>query len=210
MLALLGLIFAFCYSTNALTAVQQRALLNESDFFFDLFNSPPELGNGGGEIRRAFVTQFPALEGQGLGYTHFILEPCGVNLPHVHPRATELLFVIDATQLRTILVEENCGQAHCREISSDLKTGQVTFFPQGLIHMEQNLGCENATFISALNSEDPGVNTVTLRLFDVSDDEALATSFNLTTDQIQTVRNGLPPAPAKGRAECLQRCGLCG
>jgi len=205
---LLSVVLILCSSVNALTALQQRALLNVSDFVFDLFNATPELGNGGGEIRRAFVTQFPALAGQGLSYSHFILEPCGVNLPHVHPRATELLFVIGATQLRTIFLEENCGQTHCRDVQNDLRTGQVTFFPQGLIHLEQNLGCQNATFLSALNSEDPGVNTVTLRLFDDTDDESLATSFNLTTAQIQTVRNGLPPAPTKGRAECLQRCGL--
>ena len=37
-----------------------------------------------------------------------------------------------------------------------MTSGQVAVFPLGYIHYEQNLACTPASFISALNSEDPG------------------------------------------------------
>jgi hypothetical protein len=38
-----------------------------------------------------------------------------------------------------------------------LYAGDVALFPRGLLHFEQNLGNTNCTFISALNSQNPGV-----------------------------------------------------
>jgi hypothetical protein len=35
----------------------------------------------------------PVLQGEGVAFTLFKLDPCSINLPHTHPRATELLFV---------------------------------------------------------------------------------------------------------------------
>jgi len=61
-------------------------------------------------------------------------------------------------------------------------------------------------FISALNSEDPGVNTVTLRLFDVESDSALAQILGLTVAQVAAMRAGVPQGPTAGLPECLSRC----
>ncbi len=40
------------------------------------------------------------LKGEGVSHTLFNLAPCGINPPHTHPRATEILFVIDADVLQ--------------------------------------------------------------------------------------------------------------
>lgn len=40
---------------------------------------------------------------------------------------------------------------------NNVTTGQVSIFPQGYIHFQQNLGCKPAKFIAALSSEDPGL-----------------------------------------------------
>jgi len=37
-----------------------------------------------------------------------------------------------------------------------IRPGDSTLFPRGLLHFEINLGRENATYISALNSQNPG------------------------------------------------------
>jgi len=194
------------------TAVMKRAQFNDSiDFVFNLSTSVPEVG-GGGTIRRANGATFPALDGNGISYSLFDLKPCGINLPHVHPRATELLYVINGTgPLRTWFVEENTvGSLHSRDVLNNLQPGQVTFFPQGLIHFEQNMGCDDIFFISALNSEDPGVNTVTLRLFDVESDAALAQILGLTVAQVAAMRAGVPQGPTAGLPECLSRCNTNG
>jgi hypothetical protein len=44
------------------------------------------------------------------------------------------------------------GNAHLDII----RPGDSTLFPRGLLHFEINLGTENATYISALNSQNPG------------------------------------------------------
>ncbi|CAM6054393.1 unnamed protein product [Sphagnum tenellum] len=128
--------------------------------------------------------------GQGISYTLFNLEPCGINLPHVHPRATELLYLISGDNLQCAFAEENGG----RTIVNSLNEGQ-------------NLGCKPVTFISALNSEDPGVVTISSRAFTLPS-EALQATYALSADKIEIIKKGIPSGPAKGRMECLKRCNL--
>ena len=76
----------------------------------------------------------------------------------------QMLYTIEGNQLRVAFVEENGGEG---AVVNDLSQGDVAFFPQGLIHYQQNLDCEPATFLAALNSEDPGVVTITTRFFEL-------------------------------------------
>ena len=75
-----------------------------------------------------------------------------------------MLYTIEGNQLRVAFVEENGGEG---AVVNDLREGDVAFFPQGLIHYQQNLDCYPATFLAALNSEDPGVVTITTRFFEL-------------------------------------------
>jgi hypothetical protein len=68
------------------------------------------------------IDNFPSLADEGLSFSLYTIEPCGVNLPHVHPRASELLYLISGGFLRTGFVEENGG----RTIVNDIKAGQVS------------------------------------------------------------------------------------
>ena len=84
-----------CISTRVsfgITGVDLLANFRTSDFVFDLLRSNPAR-NGNNTIRQLSVSQFPVLAYMGISYTLFELAPCGINLPHVHPRATELLYV---------------------------------------------------------------------------------------------------------------------
>lgn len=86
-----------------------------------------------------------------------------------------------------------------------MKAGQVTVFPQGLIHYQQNLGCEPVDYISGLNNEDPGVVTLPERFFQLPF-EAVASSLGTSDAETLSIRAGLPANPAEGRSECLKRC----
>ena len=57
------------------------------------FNKANATKSGNNSINQISVLQFPTLDRMGVAYTLFELAPCGINLPHVHPRATELLYV---------------------------------------------------------------------------------------------------------------------
>lgn len=76
---------------------------------------------------------------------------------------TQMLYVIKGT-MRAAFVEENGGEG---AVINDLEQGDVMFFPQGLIHYQQNLDCEPAAFIAALNHEDPGAVAIMTIFFDL-------------------------------------------
>ena len=84
---------------------------------------------------------------------------------------------------------------------------KVVVFPEGLIHYQQNLDCQPARYISALNSEDPGVLTVSNRLFTFPL-EALTATFDLSPYIVQHIKRNLPENIAAGRKECLIRCKM--
>ena len=184
------------------TALQDRQKFKNTDFVFDLAGSKPNVVGKGGSGRRASISEMPSLEGIGISSVLFHIEACGINLPHIHPRATELFYVVEG-QFQTGFLEENDG----RLILNNLVQGQTTFFPRGLVHFEQNLGCSEATFLSAFNHEDPGVVTIPNRLFDIPI-QALTSSFNSTEDTINALKARLVSNPAYGVGECLKRCGL--
>jgi hypothetical protein len=68
-----------------------------------------------------------------------------------------------------------------------------------------NLDCKTAKYISVLNNEDPGVLTISNRLFELPV-EALSATFDLPMNEINAIKDRLPSTIAKGRQECLSRC----
>jgi hypothetical protein len=87
-----------------------------------------------------------------------------------------------------------------------IRTGETTFFPSGLIHYQQNLSCESVTYITALNSEDPGVVATTQ--FFALPKEAIVASLNQPESTVNMLIAGLPEGPAEGREKCMKKCGL--
>eukprot|EP00904_Undaria_pinnatifida_P006376 jgi/Undpi1/2869/HiC_scaffold_14.g06246.m1 len=186
------------------TAQQQISLFHPEDFAFSLGGPEPSNLVDNFQLRGVNVNQLPALDDQGISMALVNLGPCAINLPHVHPRATEMLYTIEGRELRVAFVEENGGEG---AVVNDLVAGDVAFFPQGLIHYQQNLDCYPATFLAALNSEDPGVVTITTRFFELPS-EAIQASLNLDDPTLKALIASLPQAPALAQRECLQRCGL--
>ena len=82
---ILAVLLTFCQGSTA-TKLYERQWFNESDFVYDLKNSKVESDGNGGTIQPVTVEQMPSLKDEGLSYTLFTLEACGINLPHVHPR----------------------------------------------------------------------------------------------------------------------------
>jgi hypothetical protein len=64
------------------------------------------------------------------------MEGCGMNIPHTHPRATEINIAINGT-LRTGMLAENGA----RFVFNDVPAGSAAVFPKGAIHFEMNLEC---------------------------------------------------------------------
>lgn len=69
------------------------------------------------------------------------LGPCGMNTPHTHPRATEMLYVVNGT-LSSGMIAENGA----RFVFNTLEAGSAMLFPKGSIHFQQNEGCGKCMF----------------------------------------------------------------
>ena len=92
------------------TRLDFRRQFQSQDFVFDLLGSPNVASGTGGEQQIVFVKNMPALSGLGLTAGINTIEPCGINLPHSHPRADELLYLIEGDYLQTGFIEENDGR----------------------------------------------------------------------------------------------------
>ncbi|MBA0832892.1 hypothetical protein Goarm_017248, partial [Gossypium armourianum] len=85
----------------------------------------------------------------------------GLNPPHTHPRAIEILVVLEGT-LYVGFVTSNPDN---RLVSKVLYPGDVFVFPIGLIHFQQNVGKTNAVAFANLSSQNPGVITIANAVF---------------------------------------------
>ena len=197
----LSILSVCAYSANASTRAT-RCYIEPEQFIFDL-NSSTGSTSTGWQVQPADEETWPSLISEGLAFSLFHLKPCGMNQPHNHPRASEIQYVIKGSNITVSFVEENGG----RVITNVVDVGKVSLFPQGLIHFQQNLGCEEAILLSALNAENPGVLTISpqLALFPRG---PIATHFGLSVGRANTLFNGVTrnPAPLGGTQECIDRC----
>ena len=195
---------------TAASAVDRLRLLNNStDHVFDFNNLPSKsaitTGNGG-EIVRAFRKVFPALTGNGVSMTVGFIGPCGFNTPHTHPRSAEVNIIVEG-ELGSEFVLENGAPV----IRNRLSKYQMTVFPQGAIHTEFNPNCDNAVFVAGFASEDPGLQQVAQRLFDLDDDLLQAefgNEFIFPGEDIDQFRAMIPENVANGVESCLTKCGI--
>ncbi|GMN53157.1 hypothetical protein TIFTF001_022294 [Ficus carica] len=106
------------------------------------------------------ASDFAGLNTLGLSIARTDIEIDGLVTPHSHPRASEMLYVVKGTVLAGFIdTKSNVFQ-------NVLKEGDVTVFPRGLLHYCFNLGFDDATAFSVLNSQNPGVVSIGGALFE--------------------------------------------
>ncbi|GJM85038.1 hypothetical protein PR202_ga00766 [Eleusine coracana subsp. coracana] len=162
------------------------------DFVFSGFHIAGNTTNKqGSAVTAANVAQVPGLNTMGISMARIDFAPKGLNPPHIHPRATEILTVLEGS-LYVGFITSNPGS---RLISKVLTKGDVFVFPKALVHFQFNYGTENAVAIAALSSQNPGVITVANAVFGSKpslSDDILAKAFQVdkkTVDWIQAQFN---------------------
>ncbi|XP_034706828.1 germin-like protein subfamily 1 member 17 [Vitis riparia] len=132
------------------------------DFFSSGLDKP---GNTSNQVRSNVTTvnvdKIKGLNTLGISIVRIDYEPYGQNPPHTHPRATEILTVLEGT----LYVGFVTSNPENRLISKVLNKGDVFVFPIGLIHFQFNVGHTNAVAIAGLNSQNPGVITIAKAVF---------------------------------------------
>ncbi|KMZ73730.1 putative germin-like protein 2-1 [Zostera marina] len=163
--------------------------VSEKDFFFSgLDKAGNSKSRVGSIVTPVNVEQIPGLNTLGISLVRIDFQPGGLNPPHTHPRATELLTVLEGT-LGVGFVTSNTEN---RLISKILKKGDVFVFPIGLIHFQINLGNKPAVAITGLSSQNPGVITIANALFGSKppiDINVLAKAFSLEKDVVEYLQD---------------------
>ena len=113
-------------------------------------------------VTLASVATFPGLNTQGLSIARIDFPPNGgLNPPHVHPRATEVLLLAQGT-LTVGFISTNNNPL----FQATLYAGDLFVFPRGLPHFQINPDEKTpALAISELNSQNPGVSQLAAALF---------------------------------------------
>ncbi|KAG6518950.1 putative germin-like protein 2-2 [Zingiber officinale] len=152
------------------------------DFFRSGLDRPGDTNNYlRSNVTPVNVNQIPGLNTLGISLVRIDYGPNGLNPPHTHPRATEILAVIEG-ELYVGFVTSNLNGGGNRLFTKNLRKGDVFVFPEGLIHFQFNTGKTNAIAFAGLSSQNPGVITIANAVFGsqppISDD-VLAKAFQV-------------------------------
>ncbi|KAG9190175.1 hypothetical protein G6011_08263 [Alternaria panax] len=198
-------------SGNDIELVNEDDLRKATVFTFDR-NSTPPAGSLGGVAVAANVGNFPILTNLGISTTVGFLGPCGINSPHVHPRATEFLTLVEGERLEFGYVLENAlvGPMKNPEIAGFLNKFDGTVFPQGSIHYQFNNNCQPATFVATLNSEDPGTSQIAQNFFALNPQvvDATLNATQINGLDIDKFAKTLPANLVQDVKVCLATCDL--
>ncbi|KAL7003063.1 hypothetical protein U1Q18_004221 [Sarracenia purpurea var. burkii] len=137
-------------------------LATADDFFFSGLLAPRNTSNPlGSNVTAVNVVQIPGLNTLGISLARIDFAPNGLNPPHTHPRATEILVVLEGS-LYVGFVTSNPENNLFTKV---LYPGDVFVFPVGLIHFQLNVGNTSAVAIASLSSQNPGVITIANAVF---------------------------------------------
>ncbi|XP_044512160.1 germin-like protein subfamily 1 member 13 [Mangifera indica] len=159
-------------------------LAKAEDFFFSV-KMPGNTDNSlGSNVTAVTVDQIPGLNTLGISAARLDFAPYGEVPPHTHPRATEILVVLEGT----LFVGFITSDPNHTLISKVLNQGDVFVFPIGLIHFQVNIGKTNAIAFSGLSSQNPGVITIANTVFGSNppiNPDFLAEAFQLDVNVVK-------------------------
>lgn len=136
---------------------KESEVVTADDFFFSGLHKVGNTSNPvGSKVTPVNVVQIPGLNTLGISLARIDYAPLGINPPHTHPRATEILTVLEGT-LHVGFVTSNTEN---RLFTKVLQKGDVFVFPVGLVHFQHNIGHGPAVALAALSSQNPGVITI--------------------------------------------------
>jgi quercetin dioxygenase-like cupin family protein len=166
------------------------ALVNGTDFMSTLLATPGNTNNPlGSMVTAAAAGQFPGINTLGISMARLDFAKGGLVPPHTHPRATEIIFVVEGSLL--------VGFVSTNEtlFATTLQKGDVFVFPRGLLHFEFNVCDGTATAIAALNSQNPGTQIQAVALFNSGISEAvLEKAFGLGEKAVQKIEYAVEAA----------------
>ncbi len=114
---------------------------------FKLSDLPEERYGDAGELKLITQSDFPILRGLSIFWVN--LDSDGIALPHWHPNADELVFVLSGKGRMSVVSPNN-------EIETkEFEKGNLLFFPRGYFHYFESIGDEKVQVLAIFNNELP-------------------------------------------------------
>ncbi|XAR64655.1 hypothetical protein NMG60_11008414 [Bertholletia excelsa] len=162
------------------------------DFIFSGIKSAGNFSDTGLSSIPVNPTTFPGLNTLGMSFARADLKVGGINAPHFHPRATEMVYVVEGKVYSGFVDSSN------RVFARVIEKGEVMVFPRGLVHFQMNVGKSTATILGSFNSQNPGMQKIPSAIFGSGiNDELLEKAFGLTPKQIGVIRRRFLPKRVK-------------
>ena len=163
------------------------------DFAFKAGLNAPGTFNAkqGSSVKAVNSGNFKALNTLGISLARIDFAPYGQNPPHTHPRASEVLTMLEGT-LYVGFVTSNLQPSGNKLFAKTLYPGDVFVFPQGLIHFQFNVGAQPAVAIAALSSQNPGTVTIANAVFGSNPPisvDVLTKAFQLNKDTVSYLQS---------------------
>ncbi|KAM3377817.1 germin-like protein subfamily 1 member 17 [Capsicum galapagoense] len=164
----------FCKNPKIVTA---------EDFFRPGLNVAGDTSNPvGSAVTAVNVNNLAGLNTLGISFARIDYAPYGLNPPHTHPRASEILVVLEGTLYVGFVLSNPGPNLKNKLLTKILQPGDVFVFPIGLIHFQLNVGKTNAVAFAGLSSQNPGVITIANAVFGSDppiNDNLLAKAFQV-------------------------------
>ena len=165
--------------------------VSAEDFFFvGLAKTGLTNNTFGSLVTAANVQKIPGLNTLGVSMSRIDYAPGGLNPPHTHPRATEMVFVLEGQLDVGFITTANVL------ISKTIKVGETFVFPKGLVHFQKNNGQVPAAVIAAFNSQLPGTQSIAATLFSAQPpvpDHVLTKAFQVGTKEVRKIKSRFAP-----------------
>ncbi|PON69555.1 Germin [Parasponia andersonii] len=172
-------------------ACKDSANISAEDFFFAGLAKPGLTNNTFGSlVTGANVQKIPGLNTLGVSLSRIDYAPGGINPPHTHPRATEIVFVLEGELDVGFITTANVL------VAKTIKKGEVFVFPRGLVHFQKNNGKVAAAVIAGFNSQLPGTQSIAATLFAATPpvpDNVLTKAFQIGTKEVEKIKSRFAP-----------------
>ncbi|XP_057960649.1 germin-like protein subfamily 3 member 2 [Malania oleifera] len=158
------------------------------DFVFSGIKAAGNFSDTGLSTIPVNPTRFPGLNTLGMSFLRADLAVGGINAPHFHPRATEIVYVVQGSVYSGFVDSTN------RVFAKVIRSGEVMVYPRGLVHFQMNVGESPATVFGCFNSQNPGSQKIPSAIFGSGiKDDLLEKAFGLSHRQVAAMRRRLAP-----------------
>ncbi|KAA8539134.1 hypothetical protein F0562_025826 [Nyssa sinensis] len=175
-------------SSSSILPCKNSSLATVEDFVFSGVKNPGKFRKSGFSAMAVTSSVFPGLNTLGVSLVRADFDVGGINVPHFHPRATEIAYVLEGRIYSGFVDSEN------QVFAKVIEQGEVMVFPKGLVHFQMNVGKSPATILGSFNSQNPGLVRIPLAVFGSEiKEELLEKAFGLNSKEIGKMRKRFAP-----------------